>query len=391
MTHSQSQGGRWRRATVRGSGTLVLLGVLLVILLLGTPAAMSAPRDEEPVVSLLAAGVSLSPGSRTVYKNATFTLDVYVDCGTNADVVAVKVTYSPANLEIVSVAPDMSVFPNMLRNTYDNATGEFKYDAGAPLTCHGEGNCPSGSAHLARITFRAKEVTEPTTVIGIRGQIAWGGAYIFDGPGSSSTITIQLQPTATPTNTPMPTNTPTHTPLPTNTPTRTHTPGPTSTPTQTHTPTKTFTPTNTPTPTNTATPTATPTAMGVKYEDVNRNAVADSGEALLGGWTIRVRNLYGQLVYETQTVADSARPDYGHWYLLTSLPEGVYTVEEVQQSGWEQTAPSWDTRYWIYWLGDGTYVLLGPTPPGFRGLDFGNVRTGATPTAHTLYLPLITR
>lgn len=80
-----------------------------------------------------------------------------------------------------------------------------------------------------------------------------------------------LDPTNTPTNTPVttptftPANTPTHTPTftptntPTDTPTLTPTNTPTFTPTDTPTATATFTPTHTPTFTRTPTPTATPT------------------------------------------------------------------------------------------------------------------------------------
>jgi hypothetical protein len=74
-----------------------------------------------------------------------------------------------------------------------------------------------------------------------------------DTPTNTPTDTATPTPTNTPTNTPTDTATPTPTDTPTNTPTDT----PTNTPTDTATPTPTDTPTNTPT--NTATPTKTPT------------------------------------------------------------------------------------------------------------------------------------
>jgi hypothetical protein len=88
-----------------------------------------------------------------------------------------------------------------------------------------------------------------------------------DTPTNTPTDTATPTPTNTPTNTPTdtatptPTDTPTNTPTdtPTNTPTDTATPTPTDTPTNTPTNTPTDTPTNTPTDTPTNTPTNTPT------------------------------------------------------------------------------------------------------------------------------------
>ena len=81
--------------------------------------------------------------------------------------------------------------------------------------------------------------------------------------GASETITFNILPPLTPTETPTPTvsETATSTPTPTvsETPTETPTPTVTETPTNTPTPTVTETPTETPTPTITETPTETPT------------------------------------------------------------------------------------------------------------------------------------
>ena len=60
--------------------------------------------------------------------------------------------------------------------------------------------------------------------------------------------------------------------------------------------------------------------MGSKFEDANTNGRLDTDEPLLGGWPILVRDDAGQVVYETTTVSDTQRPDFGTWYLFKSLP-----------------------------------------------------------------------
>ncbi|MBC7232387.1 MAG: hypothetical protein H5T68_03985 [Chloroflexi bacterium] len=331
-----------RRARTAFGALLLVISFVLASVLSGAAASALPTRTVAGAekAALTLQGLSLSPSARTTYRTWTFTLDIMVNCGTNADGVVTLVTFNPTYLQVVSVTPDTSQFPNVLRNTYNNSAGTVNYDAGAPLLCHQQGNCPSGTVRIATITFRAKLETSPTTYVGISGQVTWSGAYIFSGTGSGSTITILSAPT----------------------------------------PTATFTPTRTSTPTATFTPTLTPTPVGAKYKDANYNGIPDDDEELLGGWTIRVRNVRGVLVYETETVNDPTRPDFGKWYLPSILPEGVYTIEEVMKPGWVQTGPrTWDMKYLIYWFGDGTYILLGPTPVGFRNFDFGNI--DKTPTA----------
>jgi len=127
-----------------------------------------------------------------------FTLDIMVDCGANADGAAITVTFDSAYLQVVSVIEDTSQFPNILANTYDNGIGTIRYDAGALLTCHQAGTCPSGIVRAATITFRATALTVPTTHVGISGQVTWSGAHIFDGAGGGSTITVLPTPTPAP-------------------------------------------------------------------------------------------------------------------------------------------------------------------------------------------------
>lgn len=95
---------------------------------------------------------------------------------------------------------------------------------------------------------------------------------------------------------------------------------------------------------------------GSKFDDENANGQWDVGESGLSGWTITLTDAQGA-VQSTQT-------DAAGGYCFTQLPSGKYTVEEVQQTGWTQTAPA-----------NGAYqVKLGSCPPRNHvgGLDFGN-------------------
>lgn len=75
---------------------------------------------------------------------------------------------------------------------------------------------------------------------------------------------------------------------------------------------------------------------GQTWNDENGNAIQDTGETGLEGWTIYLDdNNNGQLdTGETSTLTDAN----GN-YSFTELTPGNYTVAEVLQSGWEQTYP----------------------------------------------------
>lgn len=88
---------------------------------------------------------------------------------------------------------------------------------------------------------------------------------------------------------------------------------------------------------------------GQKFEDVNGNGVFDSGEPALAGWTIELSN------------GDTAVTDSNGYYYFMNLLPGSYTVNEVQQQGWLQTAPS----------SGGHFVTLGGSQ-SINELDFGN-------------------
>lgn len=97
------------------------------------------------------------------------------------------------------------------------------------------------------------------------------------------------------------------------------------------------------------------TIMGMKFWDRNCNGKRDPGEPGLPGWTISVTN--GTNTYTTTTDA------LGNYY-FTNLPPGAWTVSEIQQTGWQQTAPSFP----------GTYIVPLLAGQVISGRDFGNCR-----------------
>ncbi|MFM6834040.1 MAG: S8 family serine peptidase, partial [Dolichospermum sp.] len=75
---------------------------------------------------------------------------------------------------------------------------------------------------------------------------------------------------------------------------------------------------------------------GMKWHDIDGNGVKDAGETGLAGWTIYLdTNTNGQLDNgEISTITDTN----GN-YQFTNLRPGIYTIAEVQQTGWKQTFP----------------------------------------------------
>ena len=75
---------------------------------------------------------------------------------------------------------------------------------------------------------------------------------------------------------------------------------------------------------------------GVKWHDLDGDGIRDGGEPGMAGWTIYIdANDNGQFdAGETSAVTDSS----GN-YLLPNLDPGDYVINEVLQSGWDQTFP----------------------------------------------------
>ena len=99
-----------------------------------------------------------------------------------------------------------------------------------------------------------------------------------------------------------------------------------------------------------------PRISGYKFLDGNWNGIHDAGEAGLGGWTIILQVPDGRQF--------SAVTDGGGFYrfFLDALPPGVYTLTEIEQSGWVRSTPPARTVFVNYGVGD--YE--------FGGNDFGN-------------------
>ncbi|WP_418792539.1 MSCRAMM family protein [Phosphitispora sp. TUW77] len=115
---------------------------------------------------------------------------------------------------------------------------------------------------------------------------------------------------------------------------------------------------------------------GHKFKDSNRNKVWDSSEAGLSNWIIRLYSIDSSTSDDTGAEPDSESAtlvaetltDSSGYYEFTGLEWGQYRVEEVQKSGWTQTAP--DT---------GCYdVFISPNQTSVEDLDFGNYRPSSS-------------
>jgi len=71
---------------------------------------------------------------------------------------------------------------------------------------------------------------------------------------------------------------------------------------------------------------------GYKWNDLDGNGVWGE-EPTLAGWTIEITD--GDTTHSTTTESDGY-----YWF---EVPEGLWTISEVQQEGWVQTAPEGDT------------------------------------------------
>ena len=112
---------------------------------------------------------------------------------------------------------------------------------------------------------------------------------------------------------------------------------------------------------------------GTKFNDLNGNGVRDTGEAGLPDWTIFL-DMNGNGVLDGNDPFDLTTAE--GTYSLVNLFPGTYTVMEVLQAGWTQTAPS--AGFYTVTLIEGQVVT---------GRDFGNVqnvRPVANPDAYTV-------
>lgn len=122
--------------------------------------------------------------------------------------------------------------------------------------------------------------------------------------------------------------------------------------------------------------------QGVKYHDLNANGVKEVNEPGLGGWTIVMEDLNGQ-VFATATTATSTDPSVAGTYEFVIDPivtgEQEYRFYEVQQAGWQQTSSGGigDSGSTQSVPGTTDWVLemsIGSTPIFYTDIDFGNNR-----------------
>ena len=113
---------------------------------------------------------------------------------------------------------------------------------------------------------------------------------------------------------------------------------------------------------------------GTKFNDLNGNGVRDTGEAGLADWTIFL-DMNGNGVFDPLVDPFDLTTAEGTYALVNLFP-GTYTVREVLQAGWTQTAPS--AGFYTVTLIEGQVVT---------GRDFGNVqnvRPVANPDSFTV-------
>ncbi len=101
---------------------------------------------------------------------------------------------------------------------------------------------------------------------------------------------------------------------------------------------------------------------GRKWHDLDADRMFDGNEMGLNGWTIELVNSSGSVQASDVTHDVNGQP--GH-YQFNNVPPGSYTVREVQQNGWQQSAPAQPYQVTIT---DGDI---------YSGRDFGNYQFGS--------------
>ncbi len=94
---------------------------------------------------------------------------------------------------------------------------------------------------------------------------------------------------------------------------------------------------------------------GSVYNDADASGVRDTNEVGLSGWTVHL----------TGAATDSVTTDTSGAYSFTGLLPGTYTIAQVPDSGWVQSAPP----------GYGNHTVTLADGLDTTGLDFGNVQT----------------
>jgi outer membrane protein assembly factor BamB len=101
---------------------------------------------------------------------------------------------------------------------------------------------------------------------------------------------------------------------------------------------------------------------GTKFEDLNANGIKDQGEAGLQGWKI---NINGIDTITNTIVNKTTTTDINGDYNFTGLTNGTYTITEVAQNNWIQSAPA-----------TGKYTVIITSGAVITKQDFGNFHKG---------------
>lgn len=100
---------------------------------------------------------------------------------------------------------------------------------------------------------------------------------------------------------------------------------------------------------------------GIKFEDSDRNGRKGAREPGLSGWIIQLTG-FDEITQQNVNLATTT--DANGRYSFTGLTKGTYTIIEVQQAGWTQTAPQ-----------GGSYTLtIDQSGRVYKGKNFGNFR-----------------
>jgi len=111
---------------------------------------------------------------------------------------------------------------------------------------------------------------------------------------------------------------------------------------------------------------------GTAFQDLNRNRVQDAGEQVLGNWNIDLIDSTGSVV---QTATTNASGDYQ----FTNLNDGAYVVRQNLRSGWQQTAPSFQTTFTAGTISDSNwgYTADPANPTKVLPADWGSIAPDA--------------
>ena len=112
--------------------------------------------------------------------------------------------------------------------------------------------------------------------------------------------------------------------------------------------------------------------QGLKWNDLNNNGIKDSGEPLMSGWTIQLfsdSNTDGVFDSGDTLVATQVTDTTGA-YKFSPVVRGTYFVQEVGQSGWDQTYPATNNGVW-------GPLVVDENTPNYTEIDFGNFSPNA--------------